>query len=163
MKYFLSLVLVCLSWFGMIQNAVALPLHPAAIFSFANSRPQNLGVTEGHLAKCPTTANCVSSFSTDATHQVEPIRYSTSLGQAMADLKQAIQSLPNTEIIRESDNYLYAEFTSRILGFVDDVEFYFDSPGLIQVRSASRLGESDFGVNRRRVSVIRVLMRQLPT
>lgn len=161
-KPFLSLLLACVCWIGAIQNVQALPLQPvpAAIFSFPNSRPQNLGLKDGQFAKCPSTPNCVSSFSTDATHKIEPIHYSTSPEQAFADLKKTIQSLPRTQIITESDRYLYAEFTSRIMGFVDDVEFYLDKPaGVIQVRSASRIGESDLGVNRNRIETIRAKLQ----
>jgi uncharacterized protein (DUF1499 family) len=70
----------------------------------------------------------------------------------MAKLKGAIESLGKTKIITATDNYLYAEFTSALMGFVDDVEFLVDDQAkVIHVRSASRLGESDFGVNRKRI------------
>ena len=61
-------------------------------------------------------------------------------------------------IVRDERDYLYAEFRSRLLGYVDDVEFFFDGAA-IQVRSGSRLGRRDFGVNRKRVETIRRLMR----
>ena len=64
--------------------------------------------------------------------------------------------MPRSKIVSEQDNYLHIEFTSRIMRFVDDVEFYFnDTKKIIQVRSASRVGRSDFGVNRKRVEMIR--------
>ncbi len=68
--------------------------------------------------------------------------------------------MERTSIVSETDNYLYAEFTSKLMGYVDDVEFYFDpsTPGQIQVRSASRLGQSDLGVNRSRVEAIRAAL-----
>ena len=67
----------------------------------------------------------------------------------MAAVRKAVESLPRTTIVFRHSNYLYAEFRSKLLGFVDDVEFFFDG-GAIQVRSASRLGRRDFGVNRNR-------------
>ena len=80
----------------------------------------------------------------------------------MADLKLVIRSIPRSIIIKETNNYLYAEFTSKLMGFVDDVEFYFDDDGkFIQVRSASRLGESDLGVNRQRIEEIRAKLTSL--
>ena len=80
----------------------------------------------------------------------------------MADLKLVIKSIPRSIIIKETNNYLYVEFTSKLMGFVDDVEFYFDRDGKsIQVRSASRLGESDLGVNRQRIEEIRSLLAGL--
>ena len=64
--------------------------------------------------------------------------------------------MPRTSIVEERADYLYAEFASRLLGFVDDVEFYFPpNERIIHVRSASRLGHSDFGVNRKRIEDIR--------
>ena len=64
--------------------------------------------------------------------------------------------MPRTKIVTENETYLYAEFASNLMGFVDDVEFYLDkTAGVIHVRSASRLGQSDLGVNRQRIEAIR--------
>jgi uncharacterized protein (DUF1499 family) len=74
----------------------------------------------------------------------------------MAALKSIIESTPRTSIVEERADYLYAEFTSMLIGYVDDVEFYFPpDEQVIHVRSASRLGYSDFGVNRKRIEDIR--------
>jgi uncharacterized protein (DUF1499 family) len=128
---------------------------------FAGKRPDNLGVRDSKLAPCPITPNCVSSQSADAVHQIEPLTYQSTPEQAMAQLKQLIQSLPRTKIITETNNYIYAEFTIPIVGFVDDVEFYLDADAhVIHVRSASRLGQSDLGVNRRRIETIRAKLQQ---
>ena len=127
-----------------------------SLFSFSGSRPTNLGLTEGKLAACPSSPNCVSSQSQDAEHQIEALQYEGTPADAIAQLKTTIEALPRTTIIQTTDNYLYAEFTSALMGFVDDVEFYInpDQP-VIEVRSASRLGESDLGVNRQRIEAIR--------
>ena len=123
---------------------------------FAGKRPNNLGVNGGKLAPCPNSPNCVSSQSTDAAHQIAPLAFTSSPEEALANLKTIIESLPRTKIITESQDYLYAEFKSALLGFVDDVEFYLDrNANVIQVRSASRLGQSDLGVNRKRIETIR--------
>ncbi|MBE9209169.1 DUF1499 domain-containing protein [Nostoc sp. LEGE 06077] len=123
---------------------------------FAGKRPNNLGVSNGKLAACPNSPNCVSSQSTDTVHQIAPLTFNTSPEQAIANLKSIIQSLPRTTIITESQDYIYAEFKSALMGFVDDVEFYLDrNANVIQVRSASRLGQSDLGVNRKRIETIR--------
>ncbi len=80
----------------------------------------------------------------------------------MSRLKKVILSKPRTSIIEEKPNYLRAEFTSRIFRFVDDVEFLFDdSLKYIHVRSASRIGRSDLGVNRKRIEEIRVDLQKL--
>lgn len=130
----------------------------ASLFSFAGERPTNLGVTDGQLAPCPATPNCVSSQATD-DHQIAPLRYTGDGTKALTQVKQAIAALPGSEIMAESDDYLYAEFTSKLMGFVDDVEFYLDdAAGVIHVRSASRLGESDLGVNSKRIAAIRAAL-----
>ncbi|HSA78911.1 MAG TPA: DUF1499 domain-containing protein [Nitrospirota bacterium] len=119
-------------------------------------RPANLGVSDGRLAPCPSSPNCVSSQSTDNEHAVEPFLYSSSTPEAIAGLRKIILQMKRTKIVSETNNYLHAEFASAIWRFVDDVEFSFDDHAkLIQVRSASRLGYSDFGVNRKRVEAIR--------
>jgi uncharacterized protein (DUF1499 family) len=121
-------------------------------------RPANLGVKDGKFAPCPASTNCVSSQSTDKEHAVAPLYYTTSVPQAMGDLKKIILGMKRARIVDEGDYYIRAEFTSALWRFVDDVEFYFDEGAkVIHVRSASRVGKSDFGVNRKRVEEIRAL------
>lgn len=121
------------------------------MLNFAGKKPNNLGVKDGKLAACPGTPNCVSSQSEDAKSKIEPLP-----GVAIAEIKQVVSGMERTTIIEETDNYLYAEFKSNLMGFVDDVEFYLDSAAnVVQVRSASRLGQSDAGINRKRVEEIR--------
>lgn len=123
---------------------------------FAGKRPTNLGVQNDRLLPCPNTPNCVCSNDADPLHQIAPLTYQSAPAEALADLKAVIQTLPRTTIVQEAANYLYAEFKSGLMGFVDDVEFYVDErAGVIQVRSASRLGKSDLGVNRQRIETIR--------
>ena len=123
---------------------------------FAGKRPTHLGVHSGRLTPCPGTPNCVNSQSEDTLHQIQPLAYSSTPTQAMFELKAIIHNLEKTKIITETENYLYAEFTSSFWGFVDDVEFLLDeSTQVIHVRSASRLGTSDLGVNRKRIEMIR--------
>lgn len=137
---------------SLANNAVQI----ASIFSFSGEQPKNLGVKNGNLSKCPQTPNCVSSQSKDVTHKVEPLTYNSSQKEAFNQLKNIIKGTDDAEMIEASRNYLYAQYTSRIMGFVDDVEFYLEpNEKVIHVRSASRIGESDLGVNRRRVERIR--------
>ena len=137
-------------------------LIPGEKTMFTGKKPTNIGIVSGKLAACPASPNCVSSFSQDAEHQIEPLTYISSATEAMAKLKGAIESLAKTKIITATDNYLYAEFTSALMGFVDDVEFLVDDGAkVIHVRSASRLGESDLGVNRKRIETIRAQLNQL--
>lgn len=149
----------------MIAPANALPMesamHLAAIpfigGLMAGQRPANLGVKDGKLSSCPNSPNCVvSQGNPDAEHAIAPLTYSADKATAMAKLKQIIESTPRTRIIEQSDDYLYAEFETKLMGFVDDVEFYFDpNEPVVQVRSASRLGQSDLGANRSRIEAIR--------
>jgi uncharacterized protein (DUF1499 family) len=148
MRIFTAIVLTLTLWFGTTACA------QAAIFSLAGDRPTNLGFNSGQFATCPATPNCVSSQAIDAPHKIAPLTYTGDGTAAWAKVKAAIVALPGSKIITESDDYIYAEFTSGLMGFVDDVEFYREA-GAIQVRSASRLGESDLGVNAKRVEAIR--------
>jgi uncharacterized protein (DUF1499 family) len=119
-------------------------------------RPGNLGVKQGRLAPCRRTPNCVSSQAdpADAEHYIAAIPFR---GDAMSAIRKAVAAMPRATVISETHNYLYAEFRSKLLGFVDDVEFFFDG-NAIQVRSASRLGRRDFAVNRKRVERLRRLI-----
>ena len=131
---------------------------------FAGTRPDNLGVYSGRLAPCPSSPNCVSSYSQDAEHGIPSLSYDSEPQTAIANLKQIIELMPRTKVVKEDEDYLYTEFTSKIMGYVDDVEFYVDKEAnAIQVRSASRLGESDLGVNRERVESIREKLNELKT
>ncbi|ELS01629.1 hypothetical protein Xen7305DRAFT_00013340 [Xenococcus sp. PCC 7305] len=121
------------------------------MFNFSGTRPNNLGVKDGKLAPCPETPNCVSSQSEAPQSKIDPLP-AVSIG----DLKNVVSNMEGTTIVEETDNYLYAEFKTKLMGYVDDVEFYFDSDAkVVQVRSASRLGKSDLGVNRKRIEEIR--------
>ena len=125
-------------------------------------RPMNLGVHDGKLAPCPASPNCVSSQSTDKDHAVEPIRFSGTPAEAMADLKKVLSGMPRARIVTATDTYLHAEFTSALFRFVDDVEFWLDeSARTIHLRSASRIGHSDLGVNRKRIEDLRLAMNAL--
>ena len=127
-----------------------------SLFSLSGTRPTNLGVKDDKLAPCPSTPNCVCSQDPDEAHQIAPLTYSGASEAAIAKLKNIIQSMDRAQIITETNDYLYAEFTSKLMGFVDDVEFYVDSAAqMIHVRAAARLGQSDLGVNRKRVETIR--------
>lgn len=180
---FVSLFLTVLCWLGTVTPVSALPLVTAMstaiftaptvetamaskpLFSFSGKQPTNLGIKDGKLAPCPNTPNCVSSQAPDgdAEHKIAPIAYKSAPSELMATLKSVIASMERTKIVTETDDYLYVEFTSALMGFVDDVEFYLDpsTPGQLQVRSASRLGQSDLGVNRKRIEEIRAKLAQV--
>ncbi|MGB7417264.1 MAG: DUF1499 domain-containing protein [Thermosynechococcaceae cyanobacterium] len=131
------------------------------IFSFSGQRPKHLGVSAGDLAACPDSPNCVSSQASDASHHVAAMTYGGSTSDALAKLRQAIDAMEGSEIVTATDDYLHAEFTSKLMGFVDDLECYLPAEkSLIHIRSASRLGQSDLGANRTRVEELRKRFNQ---
>ncbi|WP_411823091.1 DUF1499 domain-containing protein [Leptospira sp. 'Mane'] len=141
----------------MKPNTIALTSLFVLLISCTGSRPSNLGIKDGKLTACPSTPNCISSFSetNDAEHFRSPITYKKALPEAFAILKKRITEQDRTNILKEDGNYIYVEFTTLIMRYVDDVEFYFDEKNkLLHFRSASRLGKSDLGVNRKRIEKI---------
>jgi uncharacterized protein (DUF1499 family) len=131
----------------------------AAMGLFSGTRPDNLGVHDGRLAAPKRTPNNVNSQvdrNADAEHAIEPLRYSGDAGKAWARLQSVVSGMQRVTVVKSESNYLYAEFSSKLMGFVDDSEFYLDEKaGVIHVRSAARLGRRDFGVNRARIESIR--------
>ncbi len=122
----------------------------------SGSRPSNLGMHNGRLSPCPGSPNCVSSQSMDQKHSIKPLRYQGSQTAAHKLLLAVLHSMKRTSIITDTGTYLHAECRSTLFRFVDDVEFFFDdTEKIIHIRSASRSGYSDLGVNRRRVEDIR--------
>ena len=117
--------------------------------------PATLGVTEGRLVPCPDSPNCVSSRADAQNQRVSPLRYRGDTGPARARLLEVLNGMARVRVVRSDGDYIHAEFRSAVFGFVDDVEFQFDPPGVIQMRSASRTGYHDFGVNRERLETIR--------
>ena len=108
------------------------------------------------LTPCPKSPNCVSSLAEDKKHFIAPIPYSGENTVTLQKLLEILNSLKRTRVVSIEGNYIHAEFDSFVFRFVDDVEFYVDDAvKVIQVKSASRTGYSDLGVNRRRVEMIR--------
>lgn len=117
-------------------------------------------IERGQLAPCPSSPNCVSSLATDDGHRVAPLAIPGDASTQMAALLAVVRDMPRTEIQVQTGNYLWVVFASRLLRFRDDVEFLLGPGDGVQVRSASRLGYSDLGVNRARVETIRAKLSQ---
>jgi len=129
---------------------------------FTGDRPENIGITDGKLAACPSTPNCVVSQGADEEHAIAPITYTGERATAKAQLVDILSVVPRTKVVEETDSYILAESESRLMGFVDDTEFYLpENENVIQVRAAARMGESDLGVNRRRIEQIRLAFADL--
>jgi uncharacterized protein (DUF1499 family) len=135
----------------------------AVIFFIATqctgTRPEDIGIRENkQLKACPPSPNCVTSFCDpeDTVHFIEPFTFSGKADEAMNSLRKVILNQERSAIIVEKPNYIHAEFTSKLMRYVDDVEFLLDDKNKkIHIRSASRLGSKDFGVNRERIEKIR--------
>jgi uncharacterized protein (DUF1499 family) len=125
----------------------------------AGKRPDGLGFASNQFKPCSWKPNCVNSTAdpqADAKHHIDPLRFKGDAAQAWKALAAMVKARPRTKVVKEEGQYLYCEFSSKGLGYVDDVEFALDpAAGVIHVRSASRLGIRDFGVNRARIESIR--------
>jgi uncharacterized protein (DUF1499 family) len=119
-------------------------------------KPQGLGAKKGRLAGCPDSPNCVCSQDDRTSHHVAPFKYEGEGKAAFSRLAELLKTWPRARIVTQTDDYLHVEFTTPVLRFVDDVELLLaDEDKLIHVRSASRVGRSDMGTNRKRVEAIR--------
>ncbi len=126
--------------------------------SCSGKEPTNIGVQNEKLSLCPDTPNCVCSqcLEEDKVHYIQPFIYQQSLEEVYESLVQTIESDKSAKIKTKDSNYIYVQYTSKIFRFVDDVEFYFPpDEKIVHVRSASRIGKSDLGVNRERIEKLR--------
>ena len=145
---------------GFIVTAVVvlLPVVMLAILSLTARRPSTLGPVAGKLRPCPESPNCVCSCDNSTSHAIAPLVWKGDADEGLRRLTRVIATFPNARCDAIERDYLHAEFTSSWFRFVDDVEFLVDrSAGVIQMRSASRAGHSDLGVNRKRMDRIREL------
>ncbi len=120
--------------------------------------PSMLGVKEGALPPLPDSPNAVSSQTDQAAKRVDPFPYSGTLDQTKALVKKAAADFGGAQILAESPDYLHMVFTVPFIPFKDDVEFFFsEKERVVHYRSASRVGYSDLGVNRKRYERLRSL------
>ncbi len=138
----------------------AISLVGVVLAACTGNSPANLGVSESGMAPCPASPNCVSSDARDSDHQVAPLQLAVPAAEAWPAARDQVSGLPRTRIVSETPEYLHAECRSALLGFIDDLELNLRSAeGIIAVRSASRVGYADFGVNRDRVENLRTSLR----
>ena len=127
--------------------------------------PNNLGLRDGKLKPPSKTPNSVSSQASlwpdhpmRAYADIAPLPVVGDPATAMARLKAVVEAMPGAKVIESRPDYLYAQFTTRLMKYVDDTEFWFDPAAqVIQLRSASRVGGKDYGVNRKRIEEVRRL------
>ena len=152
-------------WIVVVLVGVPIALLLAGQFGLLHgTAPADLGVHDGKLKAPSDTANSVSSqadrwpgHAQQAYARIAPLALIRGgPDDTMARLRAVCQAIPGAEIVTSKSDYLYVRFSTRLLKFVDDTEFWFDPKAqVIQVRSASRLGRKDFGVNRARIEAIR--------
>lgn len=120
-----------------------------ALFHLVGPVPADLGVHNGALSPCPSPAHCARANWAVADPEA-----------ALAALRPVIAAAPRTQVLEQSDGYLHATASSALFGFVDDLELYADvERSVLQARSLSRLGDSDLGVNGRRLAELRAQLR----
>jgi uncharacterized protein (DUF1499 family) len=123
--------------------------------------PSSIGLHDGKLSPCPDSPNCVSTQSNDRQHGIEALSFRGAKAPTMAAILAVVEKMPRTKIITQRDEYLHVEYRTK-MGFVDDVEFYLnESTRTVHFRSASRIGYSDLGVNRKRMEEFTSLYRAL--
>lgn len=136
----------------------------------AGKEPQDLGVRDGKLKPPSKTDNSVSSQAglyPDHPQlkyaEIAPLALRGDGPATLAKIKTVVEAMPGAKVVKSEAGYLYAQYTSKLMKFVDDVEFWHDpSAQVIQVRSASRLGKSDLGVNRKRIEAVRAALAATP-
>lgn len=144
---------------GQVTRASSGLALSIALSACSGSPPDNLGVHQGHLRDCPASPNCVSSQARDSLHRIAPLALTGDPQQTRARLLGLLTQTPRVKLLVQEEHYLRAEFTSHVMRFVDDVEFLI-GPEAVEVRSASRLGHSDLGVNRERIEGLRQQLSQ---
>jgi uncharacterized protein (DUF1499 family) len=153
-----------LKWllFGTVALAV-LVLLAAQLGAFSGHAPDNMGVRDGRLRAPSKTPNSVSSQADLwAQHpmqdyaRIAPLALKGTGPATIVQIRRIVEAMPGAKVVQARDDYLYVQFTTRWMKFVDDAEFWFDPVhAVVQVRSASRLGRKDFDVNRARIEAIR--------
>ena len=145
----------------IIGLVVALVIGFGIYANISNKLPEGLGVTDGILKACPSSPNCISTQAVegDEVHYAEPIIYTSDRKSAQLAIESYLLEQGNTRIVTSTLGYVHFEVKSSLVGYIYDVEVYLpDADIVIHVRSASRVGYSDFGINRDRVRQIKELL-----
>lgn len=129
------------------------------LLSCSSFPPRDLNIGSNSITDCPSAPHCVSSKSTSPESRISPLIFKGSVEDFQTKLKIALSKMPRSEIIRIEGPYAHVEFTSLIMRFTDDLEvFFIPKESLVHVRSSSRIGYADFGVNHDRVETLRKLL-----
>ena len=167
----MMLLLKILKWLLIvIASAVVLTILVGQVGLLRGDAPTDLGVRDGKLKGLSATANSVSSQAAlypDHPQRryadIAPLALRGDGAATLAKLKTVVETMHGTQIVKSEPGYLYVQYQTRLMHYVDDVEFWFDPSGqVIQVRSASRLGKGDMGTNRQRIETVRTALAAAP-
>lgn len=165
------MLITALKWTAIVVVAlVVLAIVAGQLGLYTGSMPDDLGVKDGKLKRPKVTPNSVSSQAAlwighprQHAAQIAPLPLRGDGATTIARIKAIVEASPGAKVIDSRGDYLYAQYTTRLMHFVDDVEFWFDPAAqVVQVRSASRVGHGDRGVNRARIEELRARLAAAP-
>ena len=154
-------------WFVVaILVLIVLAVAAGQLGFLQGTAPTDLGVRDGKLKPPSSTENSVSSQAAlypdhpqRSYADIAPLALKGDGPATLARIKAIVEGMDGAKVIKSEPGYLYAQFTTRLMKYVDDVEFWFDpAANAIQVRSASRVGRGDMGVNRKRIEAVRAAL-----
>jgi uncharacterized protein (DUF1499 family) len=147
--------------FEMTQRSIAIAVLLVPVMLAGGcfwAEPEGIGLDNGTLKPCPESPNCVSSRE-KGQQRVEPLEFNGTLDETQKEIVAFLKEDYGASVVDRSDTYLYLTVRTT-LGFVDDLQFRFvPTKSIVHVRSASRVGRSDLGVNRERVEALRNHLR----
>lgn len=163
--------MVILKWLVIVLALVvvgAIGAGQAGLYQ--GTAPTDLGVRDGKLKAPSTTDNSVTSqASLYPEHpqrqyaEILPLALRTDGPETIAKIKTIVEGMDGAKVVKSEPDYLYAQYTTQVMKFVDDVEFWYDPTAhVVQVRSASRVGKGDMGVNRKRIEAVRAALTTVP-
>ncbi len=149
----------------MMKKMIKVPIVPLMLVTIlwgcSGKPPERQNSEASDFLDCPDTPNCVSSLAKNPKHRVEPFKLNKDPKTSWSIVEKTVELLLRTKVVSADSSNIHAECKSMIFQFVDDLTLHLTpSKGIIHIRSASRIGYSDFGVNRRRVENIRKNLRQ---
>ncbi len=159
--------MLIVKWFVIVVALLIVLAVAAGQLGFLQgTAPADLGVRDGRLKPPSMTENSVTSQA--ALYPGHPQRKYADIAPlplkgdgpaTLAQIKTIVEGMDGAKVVKSEPDYLYAQFTSKLMKYVDDVEFWFDpAANAIQVRSASRVGRGDLGVNRKRIEALRAAL-----
>ena len=159
--------MLIIKWLAIVVLLVIVLAVAAGQLGFLQgTAPTDLGVRDGKLKPPSMTENSVTSqaalYSDHPQRKyadIAPLALKGDGPATLAKIKTIVEGMDGAKVVKSEPGYLYAQFTTKLMKYVDDVEFWFDPAAIvIQVRSASRVGRGDLGVNRKRIEAVRAAL-----